>query len=76
MIVGMRIGVAGAGLTGRKHVELIETSPDLLAVIGRREIPLISVGDAAGTLAVVEAVREAAPTGARVSPRQITEQTA
>ena len=32
--------------------------------------------DAAGTLAVVEAVREAARTGARVSPGQITEQTA
>jgi predicted dehydrogenase len=24
----MRIGVAGAGLIGRKHVELIEASPD------------------------------------------------
>jgi predicted dehydrogenase len=24
----MRIGVAGAGLTGRKHIELIEASPD------------------------------------------------
>jgi homoserine dehydrogenase len=24
----MRIGVAGAGLIGRRHVELIEASPD------------------------------------------------
>jgi ribosomal protein S12 methylthiotransferase accessory factor YcaO len=76
MIVGMRIGVAGAGLIVRKQVELIETSPGFLAVIGRRETPLISVEDAPGTLAVVEAVREAARTGACVSPRQITEQTA
>jgi hypothetical protein len=37
-------------------------------------MPLISVEDAMGTLAVVEAVREAARTGASVSPRQIMEQ--
>jgi predicted dehydrogenase len=107
----MRIGVAGAGLIGRKHIESIETSPDgvvagiadpsaeamtlaathhflwsldplveqlrhVLGVITRRETPLISVEDAAGTLVVVKAVREAAQTGARVSPGQIMEQTA
>jgi hypothetical protein len=42
----------------------------------RRETPLISVEDAAGTLAVVEAVWEAARSGAGVSPRKIPEQTA
>ena len=35
--------------------------------------PLISVEDAAGTLAVVEAVSEAARTGAGISPSKITE---
>jgi predicted dehydrogenase len=47
-----------------------------LAVIAAREAPLISVQDAIGTLAVVEAVREAARTGTRVSPGQIMEQAA
>jgi predicted dehydrogenase len=46
-----------------------------LAVIDGREKPLIPVEDAMGTLAVVEAVREAARTGARVSTDQIKEQT-
>jgi hypothetical protein len=44
-----------------------------LAVIARREKPLISVEDAAGTLAVVEAVSEAARTGVGISPSKITE---
>jgi hypothetical protein len=44
-----------------------------LAVIARREKPLISVEDSAGTHAVVEAVREAARTGAGISPSKITE---
>ena len=39
-------------------------------------MPLISVADAMGTLAVVEAVREAALTGARVSPGRIMEKAA
>jgi hypothetical protein len=47
-----------------------------LAVIARREIPLVSVADAMPTLAVVEAVREAARTGARVFPGHIMEQVA
>jgi hypothetical protein len=36
----------------------------------------ISVEDAMGTLAVVEAVKEAARTGERISPNQIEEQAA
>jgi predicted dehydrogenase len=55
---------------------LVEQLRHFLAVIARRETPLISVEDATGTLAVVEAVREAARTGAGVPPRQILEQTA
>jgi predicted dehydrogenase len=55
---------------------LVEQLRHFLAVIAGREKPLVSVEDAAGTLAVVEAVREAARTGARVSPGQITEQNA
>jgi predicted dehydrogenase len=47
-----------------------------LAVIGRRETPLISVEDAMGTLAVVEAVKQAARTGSRISPSHIVEQAA
>ena len=52
---------------------LVEQLRHFLAVIARRETPLISVEDAAGTLAVVEAVREAARTGAGISPSKITE---
>jgi len=46
------------------------------AVIAGREQPLISVEDAMGTLAVVEAVSEAARTGRTVSPGRIMEQAA
>jgi predicted dehydrogenase len=53
---------------------LVEQLRHFLAVIARRELPLISVEDAMATLAVVEAVREAARTGASVSPRHIMEQ--
>ena len=52
---------------------LVEQLRHFLAVIARREKPLISVEDAAGTLAVVEAVSEAARTGAGISPSKITE---
>ena len=55
---------------------LVEQLRHFLAVIARREAPLISVQDAMGTLAVVEAVRAAARTGTRVSPQQIMEQAA
>ena len=55
---------------------LAEQLRHFLAVIARRETPLISVEDAIGTLAVVEAVSEAARTGARVSPDEIMEQAA
>jgi predicted dehydrogenase len=53
---------------------LVEQLRHFLAVIARREAPLISVEDAMGTLAVVEAVKEAARTGDRISPNQIVEQ--
>lgn len=52
---------------------LVEQLRHFLAVIARREPPLISVEDAMGTLAVVEAVQEAARTGAGISPRKIPE---
>jgi predicted dehydrogenase len=55
---------------------LVEQLRHFLAVIARREKPLISVEDAASTLAVVQAVREAARTGAGISPRNIWEQAA
>jgi predicted dehydrogenase len=55
---------------------LVEQLRHFLAVIARREAPLISVEDAMGTLAVVEAVREAARTGHRISPSHIVEQAA
>jgi len=87
MSAAMRIGVAGAGLIGRKRIELhdidnlrficlAEQFRRFLAVIAAREAPPISVQDAIGTLAVVEAVREAARTGTRVPPGQIMEQAA
>jgi predicted dehydrogenase len=55
---------------------LVEQLRHFLAVIARRETPLISVEDAMGTLAVVEAVKEAARTGGRISPNQLVEQAA
>jgi predicted dehydrogenase len=55
---------------------LVEQLRHFLAVIARREAPLISVEDAMGTLAVVEAVKAAARTGERISPNQIVEQAA
>ncbi|OCK57891.1 Gfo/Idh/MocA family oxidoreductase [Bradyrhizobium sp. LMTR 3] len=55
---------------------LVEQLRHFCAVIAGREAPLISAKDATGTLAVVEAVREAAVTGNRVSPARIMEQVA
>jgi predicted dehydrogenase len=55
---------------------LVEQLRHFLAVIAGREQPLISVEDAMATLAVVEAVSEAARTGQKISPGQIMEQTA
>jgi predicted dehydrogenase len=55
---------------------LAEQLRHFLAVIAGREQPLISVEDAAATLAVVEAVSEAARTGQRTSPGRIMEQAA
>jgi predicted dehydrogenase len=55
---------------------LVEQLRHFTAVIARREAPLISVEDAMGTLAVVEAVREAARSGRAVSPNQLVEQAA
>ncbi|MBR0716603.1 Gfo/Idh/MocA family protein [Bradyrhizobium liaoningense] len=53
---------------------LAEQLRHFLAVIAGREQSLISVEDAMGTLAVVEAVSEAARTGHSVSPGRIMEQ--
>jgi len=55
---------------------LAEQLRHFLAVIAGREQPLISVEDAMGTLAVVEAVSEAARTGQKISPGHIMEQAA
>lgn len=55
---------------------LVEQLRHFLEVIAGREQPLISVEDAMGTLAVVEAVSEAARTGQKISPGQIMEQAA
>lgn len=55
---------------------LVEQLRHFLAVIAGREQPLISVEDAMATLAVVEAVSEAARTGQKVSPGRIMEQAA
>lgn len=55
---------------------LAEQVRHFLEVIAGRERPLISVEDAMGTLAVVEAVSEAARTGQKISPSQIMEQAA
>jgi predicted dehydrogenase len=64
----MRIGIAGAGLTGRKHIELIEASRDcVLAGIADPSL------DAKAFAEARSAVREAARTGAGISPSKITE---
>ncbi|WP_314954959.1 Gfo/Idh/MocA family oxidoreductase [Bradyrhizobium cosmicum] len=55
---------------------LVEQLRHFLAVIAGREQPLVSVEDAMGTLAVVEAVGEAARTGHAISPGRIMEQAA
>ncbi|MBR0852089.1 Gfo/Idh/MocA family oxidoreductase [Bradyrhizobium diazoefficiens] len=55
---------------------LAEQLRHFCAVASGREQPLISVEDAMGTLAVVEAVSEAARTGQRVSPGRIMEEAA
>lgn len=55
---------------------LAEQLRHFCAVIAGREQPLISVEDAMGTLAVVEAVSEAARTGQKISPAYIMEQAA
>jgi predicted dehydrogenase len=55
---------------------LAEQLRHFLAVIAGREQPLISVEDAMGTLAVVEAVSQAARTGQKISPGHIMEQAA
>ncbi len=49
---------------------LVEQLRHFLAVIARREVPLVSVEDAMGTLAVLEAVNEAARTGQRTRPHR------
>jgi predicted dehydrogenase len=59
-----------------KFDPLAEQLRHFLEVIAGREPPLISVEDATRTLAVVEAVSEAARTGQRMSPGRIMEQAA
>jgi predicted dehydrogenase len=66
--------LARADLAAEQADPLVEQLRHFCAVINRRETPLISVEDAMATLAVVEAVRLAARTGARVSPGTILEQ--
>lgn len=53
---------------------LAEQLRHFCAMIAGREQPLIPVEDAMGTLAVVEAVSEAARTGQKISPGHIMEQ--
>ena len=55
---------------------LAEQLRHFCAVIAGREQPLISVEDAMGTLAVVEAVSKAARTGQKISPGRLMEQAA
>ncbi len=55
---------------------LVEQLRHFLSLIAGHEQPLISVEDAMGTLAVIEAVSEAARTGRTVSPGRIMEQAA
>ncbi|OAF15190.1 Gfo/Idh/MocA family protein [Bradyrhizobium neotropicale] len=59
-----------------RYDPLAEQLRHFLSVIAGREQPLISVEDAMGTLAVVEAVSEAARTGLIISPGRIMEQAA
>ncbi|MEH2482168.1 putative dehydrogenase [Nitrobacteraceae bacterium AZCC 2146] len=68
--------LARTDVTAPNDDPLTEQLRHFLAVIARRETPLIPVEDAMGTLAVVEAVQQAARTGMRVSPGQIVEQAA
>ena len=65
-----------AGVTAATLDPLVEQLRHFLAVIAGHEAPLICVEDAMGTLAVVEAVKEAARTGERISPNQLVEQAA
>jgi predicted dehydrogenase len=50
---------------------LVEQLRHFLAVIARREAPLVSADDAMGTLAVIEAIKQAARTGERVAPANL-----
>jgi predicted dehydrogenase len=52
---------------------LVEQLRHFLAVIARRETPLVSVEDAMGTLAVIEAVNEAARTGQSIAPGHLAD---
>jgi predicted dehydrogenase len=68
--------LARTDLVAANDDPLAEQLRHFLAVIARREAPFITVEDAMGTLAVVEAVQQAARTGMCVSPGQIVEQAA
>ena len=73
---GWHAPLARAHVSAATLDPLVEQLRHFLAVIASCETPLISVEDAIGTIAVVEAVRETARTGASVSPGQIMEQAA
>ena len=51
---------------------LVEQLRHFLAIIACRETPLVSADDAMGTLAVIEAIKQAARTGERIVPADMT----
>lgn len=63
-------------LTVELRDPLTEQLRHFLAVIRRAETPLVSAADATRTLAVVEAIHEAARTGHRVTPGRVMEDAA
>jgi predicted dehydrogenase len=73
---GWHAPLSRSEVTSPSFDPLTEQLRHFLAVIAKREAPLVSVEDAMRTLAVVEAVSEAARRGSRVSPGEIMEQAA
>jgi predicted dehydrogenase len=73
---GWHAPLARSQVTTSSSDPLAEQLRHFLAVIAKSEAPLVSVEDAMRTLAVVEAVSEAAHRGARISPGEMMEQAA